>query len=189
VVLACLAIGAFGGAILRTQILPRWVGAMAVAWALVWAVFYLVRMGKAPLGPNLIPLSSVWSCSSTALDTGPRRALLASLPLTARDAAGGADEDGPPLSVNPAGAWPRPGLPVRQSPAPQAQVTTWTRPLACSAGPSRPGWPGRRPCPESQSSQSGFFAPMLVLPGAAAAGVVLPVRPPDRAASALTHRL
>ena len=51
VVLACLAIAAFGGAILRTRILPRWVGGMAV----VWAVLYLDRIGKAPLGPNLIP--------------------------------------------------------------------------------------------------------------------------------------
>jgi hypothetical protein len=55
VVLACLAIAAFGGAILRTRILPRWVGGMAVAWALVWTVLYLERIGKAPLGPNLIP--------------------------------------------------------------------------------------------------------------------------------------
>jgi len=120
VVLACLAIGAFGGAILRTQILPRWLGAMAVAWALVWAVLYLVRMGKAPLGPNLIPAIFGLELFIHRFDTGPRRALLAWLPRTARDAAGGANEDGPPSSVNPAGAWPRPGLPVRQSPAPQA---------------------------------------------------------------------
>ena len=55
VVLACLAIAAFGGAILRTRILPRWVGAIAVVWAIVWTVVYLARIGEAPLGPNLIP--------------------------------------------------------------------------------------------------------------------------------------
>jgi hypothetical protein len=55
VVLACLAIAAFGGAILRTRILPRWVGGVAVVWAIVWTVLYLARIGEAPLGPNLIP--------------------------------------------------------------------------------------------------------------------------------------
>jgi hypothetical protein len=54
VVLACLAIAAFGGAILRTRILPRWVGGIAVVWAIVWTVLYLARIGEAPLGPNLI---------------------------------------------------------------------------------------------------------------------------------------
>lgn len=54
VVLACLAIAAFGGAILRTQILPRWVGGIAVVWAVVWTVLYLDRIFEAPLAPNLI---------------------------------------------------------------------------------------------------------------------------------------
>ena len=55
VVLACLAIAAFGGAILRTRILPRWVGGIAVVWAIVWTILYLARIGDAPLAPNLIP--------------------------------------------------------------------------------------------------------------------------------------
>ncbi len=54
VLLACLAIAAFGAAILRTRILPRWVGGIAVAWAVVWTVLYLARIGEAPLAPNLI---------------------------------------------------------------------------------------------------------------------------------------
>jgi hypothetical protein len=55
VVLACLAIAAFGAAILRTRILPRWLGGVAVVWAVVWTVLYLSRISEAPLGPNLIP--------------------------------------------------------------------------------------------------------------------------------------
>ena len=55
VVLACLTIAAFGAAILRTHILPRWVGGMALVWAIVWTVLYLNRIAEAPLGPNLIP--------------------------------------------------------------------------------------------------------------------------------------
>jgi hypothetical protein len=55
VVLACLAIAAFGAAILRTRILPRWVGGVAIVWAAVWTVLYLSRIAEAPLGPNLIP--------------------------------------------------------------------------------------------------------------------------------------
>jgi hypothetical protein len=55
VVLACLAIAAYGAAILRTRILPRWLGGLAVVWAVVWTVLYLSRIAKAPLGPNLIP--------------------------------------------------------------------------------------------------------------------------------------
>ena len=55
VVLACLAIAAFGAAILRTRVLPRWVGGLAVVWAVVWTVLYLTRIAEAPLGPNLIP--------------------------------------------------------------------------------------------------------------------------------------
>jgi len=55
VVLACLAIAAFGTAILRTRILPRWVGGIAVVWAVGWTVLYLNRIAEAPLGPNLIP--------------------------------------------------------------------------------------------------------------------------------------
>ena len=54
VVLACLAIAAFGGAILRTQILPRWVGGIAVVWAVVCPILYLGHIFEAPLGPNLI---------------------------------------------------------------------------------------------------------------------------------------
>ncbi len=55
VVLACVAIAAFGAAILRTRTLPRWLGGMAVVWAVVWTVLYLNRIAEAPLGPNLIP--------------------------------------------------------------------------------------------------------------------------------------
>jgi hypothetical protein len=54
VVLAYLAIAAFGGAILRTRILPRWVGGIAVLWAVVYPVLYLGRIFEAPLGPNMI---------------------------------------------------------------------------------------------------------------------------------------
>ena len=55
VVLACLAIAAFGAAILRTPVLPRWVGGLAVVWAVVWTVLYLTGIAEAPLGPNLVP--------------------------------------------------------------------------------------------------------------------------------------
>ena len=57
VVLACLAIAAFGGAILRTRILPRWVGGIAVVWAIVWTVLYLARIGEAPLASEPDPRS------------------------------------------------------------------------------------------------------------------------------------
>jgi hypothetical protein len=55
VVLACVAIAAFGAAILRKRILPRWLGVTAVVWAILWAVLYLTHINEAPLGPNLIP--------------------------------------------------------------------------------------------------------------------------------------
>ena len=54
VVLACVAIAAFGGAVVKTTILPRWVGVTAMAWAVVWGILYLARVAEAPLGPNLI---------------------------------------------------------------------------------------------------------------------------------------
>jgi hypothetical protein len=88
VVLACLAIAAFGGAILRTQILPRWVGGAAVSWAVVWTVLYLGRIGKAPLGPNLITGLFGLDLLVHRSKAGPRRALLASLPRRVRDPCG-----------------------------------------------------------------------------------------------------
>ena len=54
VVLACVAIAMFGGAIVRTPVLPRWVGHTAMAWAVVWGILYLARVAEAPLGPNLV---------------------------------------------------------------------------------------------------------------------------------------
>jgi hypothetical protein len=54
VVLACVAIAMFGAAIVRTTVLPRWVGRTAVAWAVVWGILYLARVAEAPLGPNLV---------------------------------------------------------------------------------------------------------------------------------------
>jgi hypothetical protein len=54
VVLACVAIAMFGWAIVRTTVLPRWVGQTAVAWAVVWGILYLARVAEAPLGPNLV---------------------------------------------------------------------------------------------------------------------------------------
>jgi hypothetical protein len=44
----------FGAAIVRTTVLPRWVGRTAVAWAVVWGILYLARVAEAPLGPNLV---------------------------------------------------------------------------------------------------------------------------------------
>jgi hypothetical protein len=93
VVLACLAIAAFGGAILRTQILPRWVGGAAVAWAVVWAVLYLGRIGKAPLGPNLITGLFGLELLVHRSNAGPGRALLASLPRRVRDPADRTNDD------------------------------------------------------------------------------------------------
>ena len=55
--LACLAIAAFGAAILRTRVLPRWVGGLAVVWAIVWTVLYLARIGEAPLASEPYPRS------------------------------------------------------------------------------------------------------------------------------------
>jgi hypothetical protein len=95
VVLACLAIAAFGGAILRTRILPRWVGGVAVVWAVVWTVLYLDRIGEAPLGPNLIPGLFGLELLVHRSYAAPRRARLASLRQRARDAADGADDDDP----------------------------------------------------------------------------------------------
>ena len=95
VVLACLAIAAFGGAILRTQILPRWVGGAAVAWAVVWAVLYLGRIGKAPLGPNLITGLFGLELLVHRSKAGPGRALLASLPRRVRDPADRTNDDNP----------------------------------------------------------------------------------------------
>jgi len=95
VVLACLAIAAFGGAILRTQILPRWVGRAAVAWAVVWAVLYLGRIGKAPLGPNLITGLFGLELLVHRSKAGPGRALLASLPRRVRDPADRTNDDNP----------------------------------------------------------------------------------------------
>ena len=54
VVLACFALVAYGWAILRTEVLPRWLGWAAIGWSVVWAVLYLSRIVEAPLGPNLI---------------------------------------------------------------------------------------------------------------------------------------
>ena len=54
VVLACVGQVAFGWAILRTEVLPRWLGWAAIAWSVVWAVLYLSRIVEAPLGINLI---------------------------------------------------------------------------------------------------------------------------------------
>ena len=54
VVLACFALAAFGWAILRTEVLPRWLGWAAIGWSVVWAVLYLSRIVEAPLGLNLI---------------------------------------------------------------------------------------------------------------------------------------
>ena len=56
VVLACFALAAYGWAILRTEVLPRWLGWTAIGWNMVWAVLYLSRVVEAPLGPNLITL-------------------------------------------------------------------------------------------------------------------------------------
>ena len=54
VVLACLAVAAFGWAFLRTGVLPSWLGWTAIGWSLGWAVLYLSRFVMAPLGPNLM---------------------------------------------------------------------------------------------------------------------------------------
>jgi hypothetical protein len=54
VLLACLAQVAFGWAILRTEVLPRWLGWSGIGWSLVWAVLYLSRIVEAPLGLNLV---------------------------------------------------------------------------------------------------------------------------------------
>ncbi len=54
VVLACLALAAYGWAILRTEVLPRWLGWTAIGWSVVWVVLYLSRIVEAPLGLNLI---------------------------------------------------------------------------------------------------------------------------------------
>ena len=56
VVLACFALAAYGWAILRTEVLPRWLGWAAIGWNVVWALLYLSRIVEAPLGPNLITL-------------------------------------------------------------------------------------------------------------------------------------
>ena len=74
VVLACLAIAAFGAAILRTRVLPRWVGGLAVVWAVVWTILYPPALPKPHSVQTLSPLYSVWSSSSTALllDAGRR---------------------------------------------------------------------------------------------------------------------
>ena len=53
VVLASLTIAAYGWAILRTKILSRWVGWIAIGWSLGWAALYLSRLVTAPLGVNL----------------------------------------------------------------------------------------------------------------------------------------
>jgi hypothetical protein len=95
VVLACLAIAAFGGAVLRTRVLPRWVGGAAVVWAVVWVVLYLDRIGKAPLGPNLITGLFGLDLLIHRANVGPRRALLASLRRGARDPVDRADGDSP----------------------------------------------------------------------------------------------
>jgi hypothetical protein len=56
VLLACLANAAFGAAVLRTGILPAWVGWAAIVWGVTWAVLYPPRVVLPPLGPTLIPL-------------------------------------------------------------------------------------------------------------------------------------
>ncbi len=54
VVLACFAVAAYGWAILRSGVLPLWVGRMAIGWSLGWAALYLSRLVTAPLGLNLM---------------------------------------------------------------------------------------------------------------------------------------
>jgi hypothetical protein len=56
VVLASLALVAHGWAILRSKILPLWVGWMAIGWSLGWTALYVSRLVTAPLGLNLITL-------------------------------------------------------------------------------------------------------------------------------------
>jgi hypothetical protein len=95
VLLACLAIAAFGGAILVTRSLPRWVGGAAVAWAVVWAVLYLDRIAKAPLGPNLVTGLFGLELLVNRPYAGPRRTLLASSRRGARAPADTATGDAP----------------------------------------------------------------------------------------------
>jgi hypothetical protein len=83
------------GAILRTQILPRWVGGAAVVWAVVWTVLYLGRIGKAPLGPNLITGLFGLDLLVHRSKAGPGRALLASPRRGAGDPADGTTDDSP----------------------------------------------------------------------------------------------
>ncbi len=54
VVLACFAQVALGWAILRTEVLPRWLGRAAIGWSVVWAALYVSRIVEAPLPLNLI---------------------------------------------------------------------------------------------------------------------------------------
>jgi len=54
VVLGCVAIAAFGWAIVRTGVVSIRLGWAAILWAAAWAVLYLTRIVEAPLGPNVI---------------------------------------------------------------------------------------------------------------------------------------
>ena len=95
VLLACLAIASFGGAILTTRILPRWVGGLSVAWAVAWTVLYLSRIGKAPLGPNLITGLFGLELLIHRSHAASRRAPLASSRRIAREPADTTDDDRP----------------------------------------------------------------------------------------------
>ena len=55
-VLAFLGMLAYGAAILRTRLLPRWVGWTAIIWSIVWLARFLLTYDAPPLLHHVMPL-------------------------------------------------------------------------------------------------------------------------------------
>jgi hypothetical protein len=56
VVLACLAVAAYGWGVVRAGLFPAWVGWGAIGWSGLWMTLYLAETVTAPLGVNLVTL-------------------------------------------------------------------------------------------------------------------------------------
>jgi hypothetical protein len=55
VLLSCFSMACYGGALLRTRLLSRWIGWFGVAWGVIWLGVALLTFIP-PLTPNLVPL-------------------------------------------------------------------------------------------------------------------------------------